>query len=254
MARRKNVGVGPLEKRKCVRCHKEFSRRKSIIKYNEKFTKTRDRFCTKKCAYLSAWMWKKGVWFNCLECGRRDYVSVSQKKYYPSSGRFCTRSCRLKYYRADPKRHPCYKENKKLDVAGYRIVRIHKNGRNMPVREHRYVMEQFLGRELGSQEIVHHVNHDKTDNRIQNLLIMNSREHHHLHSSSPEGREMCKKAQKLGWLAHKKNMLGRWCNEHERCSSCGTKQIRHQAKGLCKRCYLKQYGIKLRARLKELGC
>ena len=40
-----------------------------------------------------------------------------------------------------------------------------------PVREHRVVMSSFIGRPLRLNEIIHHKNGIRTDNRIQNLSI-----------------------------------------------------------------------------------
>lgn len=50
------------------------------------------------------------------------------------------------------------------------------------VLEHRYVMEQYLGRKLQTVEQVHHKNHCRYDNRIENLEIINRKDHGKKHS------------------------------------------------------------------------
>ena len=54
------------------------------------------------------------------------------------------------------------------------------------MRYHRHVMEQHIGRLLFDEEHVHHRNHIRTDNRIENLQILSSSEHGKLHRNLQE--------------------------------------------------------------------
>lgn len=64
----------------------------------------------------------------------------------------------------------------------YTVVRDHpKKTKNDYVLLHRVLMENHLGRLLDSDEIVHHKNHDRKDNRIENLEIMTMKEHSRMH-------------------------------------------------------------------------
>jgi hypothetical protein len=49
------------------------------------------------------------------------------------------------------------------------------------VMEHRLVMERCIGRYLCENEVVHHINYNRSDNRIENLKLMTASEHMSLH-------------------------------------------------------------------------
>lgn len=56
---------------------------------------------------------------------------------------------------------------------GYKLITIKGN----QIQEHRVVMEKHLGRKLKKNEIIHHKNHNKLDNRIDNLELTDRRKH-----------------------------------------------------------------------------
>lgn len=65
-----------------------------------------------------------------------------------------------------------------ITPEGYKCIKV--GGRY--VGEHRVVMSRMLGRELNRSEHVHHKNHNKLDNRPENLELMTVSEHGRLHS------------------------------------------------------------------------
>jgi hypothetical protein len=48
----------------------------------------------------------------------------------------------------------------------------------------RCLMEGHLGRHLTSDEVVHHMNEDKTDDRIENLEVVTPSRHTQIHASA----------------------------------------------------------------------
>lgn len=80
--------------------------------------------------------------------------------------------------------HFNYKGGFYYDKSGYKKVRDVGNpdaDSDGFIFEHRLVVARHIGRRLSRDEIVHHINEDKTDNRIENLQILSRSEHLSLH-------------------------------------------------------------------------
>lgn len=112
-------------------------------------------------------------------------------------GRYCSRYC---YYDArkglrvsqitefkkgkNPELHWNWKGGRTITPLGYIQIRMpnHPNSNSRGyIFEHRYIMEQSIGRYLKKPEVVHHINHDKQDNRIENLRLFESHSEHLKH-------------------------------------------------------------------------
>lgn len=122
------------------------------------------------------------------------YFSRKHRAKGPKGGvgkLFCSKSCaskatvrtqdlsHLKEHSFEKGQVPHNYKGRTKHSGGYWVV----TGGNKIALEHRRVMEEHLGRKLERSEIVHHINHDPTDNRIDNLMVMTHKDHIKLHWS-----------------------------------------------------------------------
>lgn len=148
---------------------------------NIEFVDTKDRttFCCHTCQ--ARWVCalsrgkpkpgaKKGSIFECITCKKEFYVAAYRVK--TGKVKYCSRSCLAKNHL--PK-YVIIHGFKPLNKPLHKYKQITINGKQ--VREHRWIMEQHLGRKLERWEHVHHLNDDSSDNRLENLEILSNADH-----------------------------------------------------------------------------
>jgi len=77
------------------------------------------------------------------------------------------------------------KKEKKGWIHNGRKV-IYDSEEKREVLEHRYIMEKHIGRKLLRTEIIHHINENPLDNRIENLKIVSRGEHTVIHNTNKD--------------------------------------------------------------------
>lgn len=108
--------------------------------------------------------------FECPEC-----KNIFLNRPYKTRGikpKFCSRSCKAKQKCPNRQydKHWNWKGGKYKDKNGY--IRVLKEGKY--ILEHVFILEEYMGRKLYDDEIVHHLNGIRDDNRVENLELWSS--------------------------------------------------------------------------------
>ena len=104
-------------------------------------------------------------------------VTYTKPSCWPKSGKFCSSTCYGMFVNKNMSNEKHFNFLHGIMTNGYKRIR---DGLDRKL-EHRVIMEQHLGRKLESGECVHHINENKTDNRLENLVVLSRSEHQKLH-------------------------------------------------------------------------
>ena len=159
----------------CQNCSKIFKKKNSECK------KYPRHFCCRKC-YLDTWSKEKAVERITLECSNCGISFQRRVKAERRPRKFCSRKCQYEYFRGVNGTY--FLGGRFYNDHGYVLVLKPEHPRTVAhlyVYEHILVAEQKIGRYLRPNEVVHHLNGIKDDNRPENLEIMDNVQHTHLH-------------------------------------------------------------------------
>lgn len=117
----------------------------------------------------------------CIDCGLERWVALKHGK--PRSARCYSCSNRIgrtKYMEENGN----WRGGRRRQIDGYimRTLPLDHPLREMTtnmgqVREHRIIMAEHLGRPLKTDELIHHLNGVRSDNRIENLMLVSNKNH-----------------------------------------------------------------------------
>lgn len=126
----------------------------------------------------------KWEWHACIDCGKRRWVLTKQGRPINLRCRRC--AGKLRAHRPG-ELNGNWKGGRFKGSLGYIFVKLQPDdffysmvAKSGYVFEHRLVMAKYLGRCLHSWEMIHHENHIRDDNRIENLKIVMEGQHNQI--------------------------------------------------------------------------
>jgi hypothetical protein len=163
----------------CPKCNKEFSQWLKISYYNNGSYR---KYCSRNCAN-----------------SRIQTQEINQKRSLKLKGKIHLEKRENRYCQICNKQFECFisslrttcgnkkciskiisLKNKKYDNYNSSYIPSRKNKKYKDL--HRIIMEKYLKIDLLRNEVIHHINGNKQDNRIENLQLMTNCEHSKLHS------------------------------------------------------------------------
>jgi len=110
--------------------------------------------------------------YNCEVCGKER--SMNTKHYNRGKHHFCNVKCSGEWKSIHLRGDKNHSFKHGIDSKGYRIIKF--KGKSM--KYHRFLMEKHLGRKLYPWEVIHHIDHNRINNNLENLHLFNTQDEH----------------------------------------------------------------------------
>lgn len=190
-------------KLKCNYCGKD------VYLSNNQINKSKNNYCSRECAAKA--MKSKELNCTCTMCGKKFHLKKYELNRYEHH--CCSRDCYLKWlsqrmlgennhqYGLKGNKNASWKSDEKITTYGYKKIRAlnhpFKDSDDM-VFEHRLVAEKYLLTSENSVEIngnsylkkeleVHHIDKNRLNNNVDNLVVLTKSEHRRLHMKERGG-------------------------------------------------------------------
>lgn len=163
--------------KECQICGADFS-----VKY---ICQLKRKFCSHKCSLIN--MHKKNIKtkisVNCKDCSQ----SFTPEVHMVGKQLFCSAICFNNFAKKEKIRVGKNNGHWKGGITNHDGYLRITHGKESSKYHHRKIMENHLGRPLTNLEVVHHINGNKSDNRIENLQVMDRATHMNIHRDELRG-------------------------------------------------------------------
>ena len=163
----------------CRECGTNFAMQRAYLtEYHKKYGRD-PLYCSRKCSAAGRRKTTDAKHaFTCLNCGNTFFKSRKPGGRLYAQQKYCSANCKHEFWKKLAlQKFEDGQYGRHIKRHGYVWISVPSlvTGKKHAIMEHRYVMQNHLGRELYPEETVHHRDGNRQHNKIENLELFSSR-------------------------------------------------------------------------------